>query len=25
VYSELMQSCGACHALHGGVWGPDRQ
>ncbi|MBK5297662.1 MAG: hypothetical protein JJE40_10930, partial [Vicinamibacteria bacterium] len=23
VYSELIQSCGTCHALHGNVWGPD--
>jgi len=22
VYSELLQSCSACHALHKGVWGP---
>lgn len=25
VYSELMQTCSACHGLHGGVWGPDRR
>lgn len=24
-YSEIVQSCGTCHALHVGVWGPDRQ
>lgn len=24
VYSELIQSCGTCHALHPGVWGPEK-
>jgi mono/diheme cytochrome c family protein len=24
-YSEIVQSCGSCHALHVGVWGPDRR
>jgi hypothetical protein len=24
-YSEIVQSCGTCHALHGNVWGPDRR
>ena len=25
VYSELIQSCGTCHALRGNVWGPDKK
>jgi len=25
VYSELIQSCANCHALHGNVWGPDKR
>jgi cytochrome c553 len=25
VYSELIESCGTCHALHGNVWGPERK
>lgn len=25
VYSEVIQSCGTCHALHGNVWGPDKR
>ena len=25
VYSEVLQSCAACHALHGNVWGPTRR
>lgn len=24
-YSEIVQSCGTCHALHGNVWGPDKE
>jgi cytochrome c553 len=24
VYSELIQSCASCHALHGNVWGPGK-
>lgn len=25
VYSEVIESCGTCHALHGNVWGPDKK
>jgi cytochrome c553 len=25
VYSELLQSCASCHALHGNVWGPTKR
>jgi len=25
IYSELIQSCASCHALHHKVWGPRRQ
>jgi cytochrome c553 len=25
VYSELIESCGTCHGLHGNVWGPDKR
>ena len=25
VYSELIESCGTCHGLHGNVWGPKKR
>ncbi len=25
VYSEVLQSCSPCHALHPNVWGPDKR